>query len=105
MAGGITHFYPFIKTPFTDIGAHMCTHQSYGKCNDFEMRAVECIEAYGHNKMESKCGKYLADLDECRQRTKVVSYKVHHLEILINLLSKNINLPRAPYLAHNINEY
>jgi len=46
------------------------THQSGTRCADFEMRAMECLEAYGVQKGRSRCTDYMDDLRECMFRTK-----------------------------------
>ncbi|KAA0197276.1 hypothetical protein HAZT_HAZT002529 [Hyalella azteca] len=66
----LTKFHPFIRTPLTDLGAHMFTHQSGTTCCDFEMRMVECVEAYGIGQAEAKCKDYFDDLAECMLSTK-----------------------------------
>lgn len=66
---------PFIRTPLTDIVAHSMTYQSSDACPDFEMRTVECIEAYGLVKGKQKCKDYMADLEECLHKHKQVSTK------------------------------
>ena len=41
------------------------THQM-GKCKDFELRMIDCLEAYGANREgQEKCADYIADLNEC----------------------------------------
>lgn len=67
------HFGPFSRNPLTDLGGGIMTHQSFIKCNDFEMRAVECIEAYGAAKGRAKCQDYLDDLRECMFETKQIA--------------------------------
>lgn len=60
-----THFGPCFRTPLTDLTGGIMTHQSFIRCNDFEMRAVECLEAYGATKGKIRCQDYLDDLREC----------------------------------------
>ncbi|KAF2354004.1 NADH:ubiquinone oxidoreductase iron-sulfur subunit 5 [Trinorchestia longiramus] len=62
---GLPQFHPYFRTPLTDLGSHMISHQSGGMCRDFEMRAVECVEAYGTHKAETLCRDYMDDLFEC----------------------------------------
>ncbi|TOF75372.1 hypothetical protein CGJ15_27060, partial [Vibrio parahaemolyticus] len=64
------HFAPAFRTPFTDIGGRVLTHQSTKKCADFEMRAMECLEAYGVQRGKTICIDYLDDLRECAFETR-----------------------------------
>ncbi|XP_042856456.1 NADH dehydrogenase [ubiquinone] iron-sulfur protein 5-like [Penaeus japonicus] len=64
------HFAPTFRTPLTDLTGGIMTHQSFTKCADFEMRAMECLEAYGVQVGRSKCQDYLDDLRECMFQTK-----------------------------------
>lgn len=44
-------------------------------CADFEMRMVDCMEAYGLRRGEKECADYIADLHECvyqgKQRLRI----------------------------------
>jgi len=64
------HFAPTFRTPMTDLTGGIMTHQSFSKCADFEMRAMECLEAYGVQHGRSKCQDYMDDLRECMFQTK-----------------------------------
>jgi len=64
------HFAPTFRTPLTDLTGGIMTHQSFTKCADFEMRAMECLEAYGVQHGRSKCQDYMDDLRECMFQTK-----------------------------------
>ncbi|XP_014248963.1 uncharacterized protein LOC106666349 [Cimex lectularius] len=61
--------FPFIKTPLTDLTGHLLTHQE-GPCGDFEMKFVNCQEAYGERRAFEKCADILADLEECFSHQK-----------------------------------
>ncbi|KAK3880473.1 hypothetical protein Pcinc_015020 [Petrolisthes cinctipes] len=65
-----THFAPVFRTPLTDMQGGLLTHQRARKCADFEMRAMECLEAYGVQKGRTRCVDYLDDLRECAFQTK-----------------------------------
>nr|XP_045606252.1 uncharacterized protein LOC123763223 isoform X2 [Procambarus clarkii] len=65
-----THFAPAFRTPLTDLTGRLLTHQSSPKCADFEMRAMECLEAYGVQRGRIQCIDYLDDLRECAFETK-----------------------------------
>merc|ERR1712002_1288455 len=67
------HFAPTFRTPLTDLTGGIMTHQSFHKCADFEMRAMECLEAYGVGRGRTKCQDYLDDLRECMFSTKQLS--------------------------------
>lgn len=56
---------PFFRSPFTDLTGTLVTHQWYGRCEDFEMRAMQCLEAYGFDRGQEKCEKILRDFREC----------------------------------------
>lgn len=57
--------------PTSDISSSLFTQQT-GKCADFEMRYVDCLEAYGYPHGLAKCQDYLDDLTECSLRIKQV---------------------------------
>lgn len=61
---------PFIRSPFTDITGCLVSHQWYGRCKDFELAAVECMEAYGRAGGLQKCDALLKDFKECHTRDK-----------------------------------
>ncbi|CAL4093266.1 unnamed protein product [Meganyctiphanes norvegica] len=66
----MAHFAPAFRTPLTDLTGNLITHQSDTKCADFEMRAMECLEAYGVQKGRSRCVDYMDDLRECMYKSK-----------------------------------
>ncbi|KAG7172029.1 NADH dehydrogenase [ubiquinone] iron-sulfur protein 5-like [Homarus americanus] len=68
-----THIAPAFRTPLTDLTGGILTHQSSSKCADFEMRAMECLEAYGVQRGKTRCIDYLDDLRECTYKTKQLS--------------------------------
>lgn len=58
-------FWPFLKSPFTDLTAHLVSHQNEGRCADMEMRAIDCMEAYGYHRGLDKCDALIKDFQEC----------------------------------------
>lgn len=69
-----THFAPAFRTPLTDLVGGLVTHQTGARCADFEMRAMECLEAYGVQKGRVRCVDYLDDLRECTFQAKQVGF-------------------------------
>lgn len=67
------HLAPPFRTPLTDVTGGIMTHQTAKGCADFEMRAMECLEAYGVQRGRDRCKDYLDDLRECTYKTKQVS--------------------------------
>lgn len=61
---------PPFRTPFTDLTGCVISHQWHGKCKDFEMRAIDCLEAYGLNRGLEKCNDLIEDFKECGLRQK-----------------------------------
>ncbi|THK33192.1 uncharacterized protein LOC114841542 [Diachasma alloeum] len=61
---------PLIKTPFTDIFANLQNFQNHPKCAMRELALVDCLEAYGPQNAEVKCGVLMRDLRECVFRSK-----------------------------------
>ncbi|CAG0891328.1 unnamed protein product [Darwinula stevensoni] len=61
---------PPIRTPFTDVTGYLWTAQRGHKCADFEIRYMECMEAYGYYQGRGKCKDYRDDLGECIMRWK-----------------------------------
>ncbi|XP_019868982.1 uncharacterized protein LOC109597673 [Aethina tumida] len=61
---------PYFRSPFTDIGGAIVSHQWFGPCADLELKAVECLEAYGLDKGVKKCQPLLKDFQECSLKIK-----------------------------------
>lgn len=61
---------PYFRTPFTDIFGSMINHQQYGRCGKFEMKMMECMEAYGMDRGRVKCADIIDDFNECHNLTK-----------------------------------
>lgn len=57
--------WPFIRSPFTDLTAHLVNHQNNGRCADMEMKVMDCMEAYGVDKGTIKCDALIKDFQEC----------------------------------------
>ena len=66
------HIAPAFRTPMTDLVGSIMTHQTGSRCADFEMRAMECLEAYGVQRGRVRCVDYLDDLRECTFKFKQV---------------------------------
>lgn len=64
------HIAPAFRTPMTDLVGSVMTHQTGSRCADFEMRAMECLEAYGVQRGRVRCVDYLDDLRECTFKIK-----------------------------------
>ena len=62
---------PIIRTPFTDMGAAMITQQR-SICKSFELKFMQCMEAYGKSIGDVKCKDYFDDLQECTLLSKQV---------------------------------
>lgn len=56
---------PFLRSPLTDLTGCVVNHQTYGKCAEFEMDMMDCLEAYGVNKGAVKCKDLIGDFQEC----------------------------------------
>ncbi|KAG0729004.1 hypothetical protein GWK47_031259 [Chionoecetes opilio] len=67
------HIAPAFRTPMTDLVGGLITHQSGARCADFEMRAMECLEAYGVQRGRVRCVDYLDDLRECAFQHKQIA--------------------------------
>lgn len=61
-------YSPPFKTPLTDLTGCVISHQWHGRCSEFEMRAVDCLEAYGLHRGQEKCRDLLDDFKECATR-------------------------------------
>merc|ERR1711874_802301 len=60
-------FQPYKKCWFTDVTAPLNTHQG-NMCQDFELRAMECIEYYGAHQGMTACKDWYEDFLECTQK-------------------------------------
>lgn len=67
MAGPLS---PFFKSPITDITGVLISHQWFGKCQELEEKALDCMEAYGLIRGERECKPLLNDLKECTLQKK-----------------------------------
>ncbi|XP_050424182.1 NADH dehydrogenase [ubiquinone] iron-sulfur protein 5 [Adelges cooleyi] len=61
---------PFIRNPVTDFTGPLLSAQFGLRCADFEMKMVNCFEAYGHPLAIEKCEVYYEDFKECCTREK-----------------------------------
>ncbi|KDR22009.1 uncharacterized protein LOC110827397 [Zootermopsis nevadensis] len=61
---------PFFRSPFTDLTGSLINHQFYGKCEEMEMRMMNCLEAYGMDRGRTKCKDLHDDLQECFSHKK-----------------------------------
>ena len=69
---GFELFETVFRTRFTDLGATMFTHQKMGKCGDFELKMMNCMEAYGKPLGDTKCKDLVDDFSECITNAKKV---------------------------------
>ncbi|MCL4121703.1 UNVERIFIED_CONTAM: hypothetical protein GTU68_034499 [Idotea baltica] len=58
----------------TRVTGPLLTYQRSPRCRDFEMRYMECLDAYGIRMGRTKCKDYMEDLRECANSVKTVSY-------------------------------
>lgn len=65
---------PYITTSLTARSGQSYNAQLVPRCAKFELRAVECYEAYGFHGAQKKqlCQDYLDDLKECIFREKSI---------------------------------
>nr|CAI5835761.1 unnamed protein product [Callosobruchus analis] len=61
---------PWLKSPLTDLTQALVSHQWYGECADMEMKALDCMEAYGLDRGLKKCELLIKDFQECALKTK-----------------------------------
>jgi NADH dehydrogenase (ubiquinone) Fe-S protein 5 len=70
----MTNVVPFFRSPFTDLTGCLVNHQYYGRCEELEMRMMNCLEAYGVDRGANKCKDLMDDLQECSSLNKQVNY-------------------------------
>ena len=61
---------PFFRSPFMDLTGSLINHQTYGRCEDFEMSVMNCLEAYGAERGAKKCKDLIDDFHECSSLKK-----------------------------------
>lgn len=61
---------PFFRSPLTDFTGGLINSQHYGRCGEFELDMLECIEAYGQDRGKIKCKVLIEDFHECITMTK-----------------------------------
>lgn len=72
---------PFTRTPFTDLFSHFVTFQRHPECGPYEMRVVDCMEAYGVPRGREKCRLLLDDFRECVVGSKQMTRcEIMHIE-------------------------
>lgn len=78
-------FPPYFKNPLSDLVGTLLTHQDTRQCAEMEMKAINCLEAYGNVRgVNEKCTDLLKDYIECFQLKKQVSASVFSfLKIII----------------------
>ncbi|ODN05298.1 NADH dehydrogenase [ubiquinone] iron-sulfur protein 5 [Orchesella cincta] len=54
-----------IRTPFSDITAPVGFHDGDDKCFPFQLRWIDCCEAYGREMAKEKCKYLYQDFIEC----------------------------------------
>ncbi|KAJ8925265.1 hypothetical protein NQ315_009093 [Exocentrus adspersus] len=61
---------PWLKSPFTDLTGAIVSHQWYDECADIELKALDCLEAYGLDRGIKKCDTLMKDFTECSLKIK-----------------------------------
>jgi NADH dehydrogenase (ubiquinone) Fe-S protein 5 len=63
-------FHPYLRNPLSDITGSLNNHQM-SKCGEFEMRMMECLEAYGVKRglTHPRCEALAGDFKECVNKT------------------------------------
>lgn len=61
---------PWLDGPFNGMWKGLNDVQSMPRCSAFELRAADCLEAYGKHHWNMKCQDYMDDLRECVFRNK-----------------------------------
>ncbi|RZC43074.1 Ndufs5 domain containing protein [Asbolus verrucosus] len=61
---------PFFKSPLTDFSGAVVSHQWGGRCANLELKALDCLEAYGLDRGVKVCESLILDFQECSLRTK-----------------------------------
>lgn len=56
---------PFLRLPLTDLTGCLINHQTYDKCGKFEMKMMDCLEAYGLERGKTQCAELIGDFQEC----------------------------------------
>ncbi|GLG96986.1 Protein of unknown function [Gryllus bimaculatus] len=63
---------PFFRNPITDLTGSLVSRQHFEKCGEFEMRMLQCLEAYGMDRGKQKCADLIEDFSECQTKWKQV---------------------------------
>lgn len=61
---------PLLKGPPTDLFHHVRGLQSMKECSQYELKYMECMEAYGYQRGKEKCRLILEDMYECAFKLK-----------------------------------
>lgn len=61
-----------IRTPFTDMTAQVGHHDGNMRCFPFQLRWIDCCEAYGREMAKVKCKYLFQDFIECAKGWKQV---------------------------------
>ncbi|XP_067004848.1 NADH dehydrogenase [ubiquinone] iron-sulfur protein 5 [Anabrus simplex] len=63
-------FTPFLRLPLTDLTGCVINRQHFDNCGGFEMRMMDCLEAYGMERGKKKCADLIEDFQECSFQRK-----------------------------------
>lgn len=95
-----TYSGPLIRFPLTEILSINLHSQHENRCNNFELRLAECIEAYGFYKGIEKCGAVLNDFQECMTQEKRRSrYELICAEFIRQVEAGERNYEKVPFIA------
>ncbi|CAL8070177.1 unnamed protein product [Orchesella dallaii] len=76
---------PIIRTPFTDITGPVGWHDGDERCFAFQLRHIDCCEAYGKVMAKEKCKLYYQDFIECskcwKQLARVSEMMERHYQL------------------------
>jgi len=81
---------PFFRSPFTDLTGSLINHQHYGRCEEMEMRVMNCLEAYGVDRGMKKCKDLVDDFRECSSLKKQVNC-LYDNSVKIRTVRKEVN--------------
>lgn len=56
---------PMFKGPMTDIFLNVRNFQDHKECAQYELKYIDCMEAYGYHRGKEKCRLILEDMYEC----------------------------------------
>lgn len=76
---GLRYGTPLFKGPITDLFGQIRNLQFLPECAQYELKYVDCLDAYGYHRGKKECRLILEDMYECVMKIK----RLKRVEVMI----------------------